>query len=398
MSTVVMRVASITSLLALSLAAFPAAAQDAIDETVAIERALAREGIAARDAADRAAAAAEADTIGPLENPSAEVSYEGGGGDEWQLGVVQPIDLTGKRTALRDAASAEAAAVDADIDRRRQLLVADVRTAFVQCAAATAELDIWQRYSGELTQAERIAAARAEAGDTAVYDVRRVRVALRSGEAQLARATGERAAGCAALASLTGIDEPVVELSALTRLTTAPTSGERPDLVALERRVLAASQRVTAARRNRFPELAIGAGVRRVDDELGTEYGPALSLGITLPIWNGGGAAVRQQEALLAARESELLIARRHVEAEVAAASARMSFTRKAAVTVAAARDDASRLGTIADTAYQAGEIGVVELLDAYEAAREADVSVIAFALEAALAAIEYDLTTGRTY
>ena len=32
------------------------------------------------------------------------------------------------------------------------------------------------------------------------------------------------------------------------------------------------------------------------------------------------------------------------------------------------------------------------------EAAREADVSVIAFALEAALAAIEYDLTTGRTY
>jgi cobalt-zinc-cadmium efflux system outer membrane protein len=393
-----MRFASITSILALSLAALPAVAQDAIDENVAIERALAREGIAARDEADRAAAAAEAEIIGPLENPSAEVSYEGGGGTEWQLGVVQPIDLTGRRGALRDAASAEAAAVDADIDRRRQVLVADVRMAFVQCVAATAELDIWQRYADELTEAERVATARAEAGDTAVYDVRRVRVALRSAEAQLARAVGERSAGCAALSSLTGIAEPSVELSSLARLTNAPMRAERPDLVALEQRVLAASQRVTAARRGRFPQFAIGAGVRRVDDGLNVDYGPTASIGISLPIWNGGGAAVRREEALLASRENELLIAQRNVEAEVTAASARMTATREAAVTAAAARDDASRLGTIAETAYQAGEIGVVELLDAYEAARDADLSVIAFALEAALAAIQYDLTTGRTY
>lgn len=62
------------------------------------------------------------------------------------------------------------------------------------------------------------------------------------------------------------------------------------------------------------------------------------------------------------------------------------------------AREDAARLGTIANTAYQSGEIGVVELLDAYEAARDADLSVIAFAVNAALAAIDYDLTTGRSY
>ena len=52
----------------------------------------------------------------------------------------------------------------------------------------------------------------------------------------------------------------------------------------------------------------------------------------------------------------------------------------------------------LAETAYQAGEIGVVELLDAYEAAREADLSVIALATDAALAAVEYDLAIGRTY
>ncbi|WP_338302232.1 TolC family protein [Erythrobacter sp. Dej080120_24] len=377
----------------------PATAQDIIDENAAIERALAREGIAARDEADRAGAAAEIDMIGPLENPDVEASYEGGGGEtEWQLRLVQPIDLNGRRGALRDAARAEALAVDADIDRRRQLLVSDVRIAFVECAAATAELDIWQRYTAELTEAERVSSVRAEAGDTAVYDVRRVRVEQRSAQAQLARANGEQVAGCAALTSLTGIEEPQVELSAITQVDVAPAPNERPDILAQKQRVLAASQRVSAARRARLPQLAVGAGVRRVDDGTDTAYGPALSLGVSLPIWNGSGAAVRREQALLAARENELLIARRQAEAEVQAASARRSATREAAVTAAGARDDAGRLGTIAETAYQAGEIGVVELLDAYEAARDADLSVIALALEAALAAIEYDLTTGRTY
>ena len=155
---------------------------------------------------------------------------------------------------------------------------------------------------------------------------------------------------------------------------------------------------MSAARKARLPQIAIGAGVKRVDDGFSTAYGPVVSLGVSLPIWNGGEAEVRRSEALRSALESELLIARRRVEAEQVASAARASASREAAVTAARARDDAGRLGTIAETAYQSGEIGVVELLDAYEAARDADLSVVALALDAALAAVEYDLATGRTY
>lgn len=399
MPRVGMRTASITSIVALSLVASPVAGQDTIDENVAIESALAREGIAARDAAIRAGANAEIDMIGPLENPNIEAQYEGGGGEtEWQMRLVQPIDLSGRRGALRGAARAEAAAVHADIDRRRQLLVSEVRTALVECAAATAERNIRKRYTAELTEAERVSSARAQAGDTAVYDVRRVRVEQHSAQAQLARANGEHAVRCAVLAALTGIEEPQVDLSAATQLDVAATPNERPDILAQKQRVLAASQRVSAARRARLPQIAVGVGLRRIDNGIDTAYGPALSLGVSLPIWNGGGAAVRREQALLAVRENELLIARRQAEAEIQAAAARRSATREAAVIAADARDDAGRLGSIAEIAYQAGEIGVVELLDAYEAARDADLSVIALTLEAALAAIEYDLTTGRTY
>ncbi|KEO85741.1 hypothetical protein EH30_14605 [Erythrobacter sp. JL475] len=398
MFTAGMRVASITPIIALGLVAPPAVAQDTLTENVVIERALAREGIAARDDADRAAAAAEVDIIGPLENPSVEVSYEGGSETEWQLGVVQPIDLSGRRSALRNAARADAASVDADVNWRRQAFVAEVRSAFAQCAAAGAELNIWRRFEQELSEAERVSSARAQAGDAAVYDVRRVRVGLRAAEAHLATAEGERVAGCASLASLTDVAEPEVDLAELMQMTVAPSSGERADLLALEHQVAAATERVSAARRGQFPQLAIGAGIRRVDDGISTDYGPSLSLGITLPLWNSGGASVRRQNALLASTENELLIARRQAEAEIQASSSRMSSTREAAVAAAGAREDASRLGTIADAAYRAGEIGVVELLDAYEAARDADLAAIAFALEAALAAIEYDLSTGRIY
>jgi outer membrane protein, heavy metal efflux system len=394
-----MRDASLALAIALCALPLSLAAQERLGEDIAIQRALAREGISARDEADRAASAAEIDVIGPLDNPSVELSRESVGGEsEWQLGVVQPIDLNGRRGALREAARAEAQAVEAEIERRRQVLAAEVRRAFLQCAAATADLDIWQRYVSQLGEAQRVSSARADAGDTAVYDVRRVRVEQRSAEAQLARARGESAAGCASLAVLTGIANPQVELAAITRLTNALELGERSDLLAQEQRILAASQRVSAAERARLPQIAVGAGIKRVDDGVDTAYGPVVSLGVTLPIWNGGGAAVRREEARRAALAAELLISRRRVEAEQAASAARASAAREAAVTAARARGDADRLGTIAETAYRAGEIGVVELLDAYEAARDADLSVIALALDAAQAAVDHDLATGRTY
>lgn len=395
------RVRDASMSIAILFCAIPVAAwaQDIVDENTAIERALAREGVSARDDAERAASAAEVEIIGPRDNPSVELSREGAGGEsEYQLGIVQPIDLNGRRGSLRDAARADGLATEAEIARRRQVLVAEVRQAYVQCAAASAQLDVWQRYTEEMVEAERVSTARAAAGDTAVYDVRRVRVERRAAEAQFARARGDVAADCAALASLTGIADPQVELEAITRLTSAAQPGERADLLADERRIEAAQYRVRAADQARLPQLAVGVGVLRRDDGIDTAYGPVVSVGVTVPLWNSGSAAVRRDEARAAALESELLIARRRVEAEQNAAAARLSAAREAAVTATGAREDASRLGTIAETAYQAGEIGVVELLDAYEAAREADLSVIALATDAALAAVEYDLAIGRTY
>jgi len=384
----------------LGVLSLPISAQQPLTGEKAIALALAQEGLATRDDADRAAAASAVAMIGPLDNPQLDLARAGGGGEvEYQLHLVQPIDLVGRRAALRDAAQADAEATAADIERRHQLLIADVRSAHVRCAAASAQADIWQTYIAAVNEALRVASARAEAGDTAVYDVRRVRVQASAAEAGRLQAQGSRRADCATLGGLTGVADPVVAIEVITAFGHAETlPGDRADLTAQQQRITAAEYRLTAAGRARWPQLSVGAGVRGIDDGTGTQYGPIVSLGISLPLWNGGGAAVRREAAVRTSLEAELAIARRRIAAEQSAASARLSSSRAAAVAAIGARGDAARLGPIANTAYQSGEIGVVELLDAYQAARDADLSVIAFALDAALAAVAYDLATGRSY
>lgn len=398
MPNIRVRRTSIALASALFAATAPVAAQELVTEELAIERALARDGIAARDNANRAEASVAERVIGPLDNPELIVSRESAGGEsEWQFGVVQPIDLSGRRGALRDAARSDAAAVENDILWRRLHLIAETRRAFVACAAAGAELHVWRSYAGGLSEAGRIAEARAREGDTAVYDVRRTRVALNAANADLRLAEGERQANCAMLATLTGVPDPQVPPSAMTSLRSGEITATRADIAAQEQRLQAASQRVTAARRARLPQFSIGAGVLRRDDPGGSAYGPAVSVGITLPIFNGGGGALAEADARRRGIEADLVIARRAAEAEQQAAATRALAARDAAVEAARARDDAARLGEIAVTAYQAGEIGVTELVDAYEAQAEAEHNVIAHARRAAEAAITFDLATGRT-
>ncbi|MBU0793018.1 MAG: TolC family protein, partial [Alphaproteobacteria bacterium] len=243
------RYASLTLSLAFCATSLPLGAQDFLTEQAAIERALAREGIATRDDADRDAARAGVAGIMRFDNPELSVSRESVNGDtEWQAGVVQPLDLSGRRGALREAARNEAQAIESEITWRRQELIAETRTAYVGCAAAGAELDIWRRFAGDLGEARRVAEARAREGDTAVYDLRRTRVALSSAEAELSMAEGERKAGCAKLAALTGASDPAIPPSAMTSLRSGEGSGDRADLAAQEQRLVAAGQRVSAAR------------------------------------------------------------------------------------------------------------------------------------------------------
>ena len=228
--------------------------------------------------------------------------------------------------------------------------------------------------------------------------MRRLRVEGRDSEARLRLAQGEVAAECAALAQLTGVADarPTASLNLLAVRAASAGTGERPDLLARERRLEAAAQQVRAARRARLPEIGVGLGYKLVTSDEGNASGPVVSVGARLPIFNNGGAAVAEARARERALGAELALARQDVAATVASARARAEAALAAAEAAREARDDASRLGTIAEAAYEGGEGGVVELVDAYRAARDAEISIVELTERAVRAAIELSLAEGR--
>ena len=389
----------------LSLAfAAPGRAQP-VSEVEAIEAALAQGDFVALGNAERAAAEARAGAIRRFDNPEATISREsvsGAAGDEteWQAGINQSIDISGRRGSLRAAARAEADAVTAEVSRRRQERIAEVREAYAGCAAASEKVAIAERFAARLQEAERIVTLRTRAGDTAGYDLRRLRVEVRGAKAELRIAQGETNAECTALARLTGIADaqPSVPLASLVPSSPAAAAARinRQDLVAREARVASATAEVRAAERGRIPELGVGVGYKRISNEDGSAGGPVASLGVTIPIFNNGGAAISEARARQRVREAELALARRQVEATIASASARASAAIAAAQEAREAAGDAARLGTIAEAAYQGGETGVVELVDAYRTARDAELNIADLTERAVRATIAHSLAEGR--
>lgn len=381
----------------------PSVHAQTLTEREAVARSLDRPEIRDRDGAERDGASARADGVTRFDNPEFVVSRDrvsGAAGDEteWQAGVVQPIDLWGARVSRRRAARADASATEADIRWRRNAYIAEVRTAYVRCALAVDRAALAVRYADRLRTLERVVQDRAETGDTAFYDLRRLRVELRTAEGDAALANGETDADCATLARLAGVASvrPADTIASLINPTRNPGSPTgRADLDALEHRVIAATQRVTAAERDRLPTVQVGLGYKRVESGGASSSGPALSIGATIPLFNGGSAAVREARAEARAREAELAIARRRVDAERAAATARTRAAAEAARIALQARDDADRLEESAGKAYQFGETGVLELIDAHRTARDAELTILERGERAALALIQLDLATG---
>jgi outer membrane protein, heavy metal efflux system len=389
--------------LATALTFLPTAANaQALSEDAAVRLALAQPTIASRDEAEQAEAEANAEAAGRWENPDVELSRERvsgriGAETEWRVGVEQPISLSGVRGSERRAAAADALATGAGIERRRQERAAATRIAYASCRAADERLAVLDDHSDQLRRIERAIELRAQAGDAAVYDLRRVRLELTSIEARRRLAAGEVTAACAELAALTG--QPGARASdplLLVRPINRPADQIRPDILAGRYRVDAAGSAAEAARRRQIPDVRVGLGYRRLEQAGGSADGPSLSLGIRVPLFNNGGAARRAADASRARAAAELTLAEIDVDAQRAATAARAEAAFDAATIAARGAEDANRVATTAEAAYQGGETDITDLIDGYRASSEARVEAIDLSERAGITRAQYLLAQGE--
>ncbi len=352
---------------------------------------------------------AEADAIaaGTWTNPTLELGREKTGTTRestWQL--MQPLDVSGRRSLREDAARHRIRATESDNLARRNERAVELRRVFHDLLRQQETVRAVGSWTARFVTIGTVVDKLARAGEVAGYDRRRLQREQRSAEAKLAASRADLERSRARLAALIGRDlSEGADKSVDGRLTPdAPPAlpslqarlAARPDLTALSARVDAAQADNAAAQRN-LPELSVGIGGKRVDDGVLRNNGNQVMLAFTLPLFDRQQAADRRSAAQTMAARAELGLARQQAAGELA------GLHRQLTQLIAAAeryRTEAvapsAELVRIAETAYRAGESTVLELLDAYKGALDAETTALDLEWKAREVRIELDQLTGN--
>lgn len=293
------------------------------------------------------------------------------------------LDLFGRVRDLSRAAL-ERYFAQAETSRAAQLtLVSEVAYAWF-ILAADRELEKVARATLETQEATyRMTEQRHERGAVSALDVAQVRTTVESARSDVARFSGQVARDVNALNLLVGETiEPEAlprDLGTSTKLATALPPGlpsevllQRPDVLAAERRLLAANADIGAARAAFFPSIRLTGALGTSSDALSALFGSGTSFWsfapqLRVPIFEGG----RLQANLDAARaEQDIALAQyeRAVQAAFREAADALALAGTLADQLAAQQalvDAADRANTLSKARYLAGRDSYLVALDA---------------------------------
>lgn len=325
---------------------------------------------------------------------------------ERSVQITQTFDISGRRGLRRAAANQRLDAARLDGRTRRLDAVGEVRRAFAATQHRTelqAMLGLWLT---RIEEGARVTTRLAAAGEVSGYDRRRLEREAQTAKARLSVAQADAARSRELLAALTGkkIDEVVRLQGELLPDATPALEGmqaglsQRPDLVSLLVQAEAHDHERRAAQRGWVPELTLGIGQKTLEDTGRSGSGNTALVAFSLPFFDRSQAA--QQRGFVQAQtlRAEHALALAQAEAELRGAWQQAEELRKAALAYRSdASNDPHRLSAIAEAAYRAGEAGLLELLDAYRAERDAYITELDLALRARLVRIELETLSGVT-
>ncbi|HKE87297.1 MAG TPA: TolC family protein [Vicinamibacterales bacterium] len=341
-------------------------------------------------------------------NPRLTVDRESVAGvTEYLTMIAQPLPITGRRDLDVQAASARAAAVAGRADDDVRRLRADLRLAFADLLSAQVRVTELTAARDRLRALADVLAKRESAGDAAGFDRLRADREAFDIETDLALATSDRSRAQAALAGfLTGVTDatqlvaasrsnapaaPIPSIDALL----ARAESTRGELQALRHEAEGAKFSARAADRRLVPEPEVVAGTK--SSTLGTgEIGSVFTVHASIPLFDHA----RPERALASARAAEADARtdafRQMLRSQVAALRAVVTERREVADRYRAqAVAGAAQIERIAQVSYDAGERGILELLDAYRIGATARVRQAALDLGVRQAEIELEFVTG---
>jgi cobalt-zinc-cadmium efflux system outer membrane protein len=380
-----------------------------LTEAEAVARALAASPRVRAAAAAPAQAAADYGVRRLVPNPAVRFQQEDAAGtrDRFLL-VEQELPLAGRRGLLAQASTQAVASATAQARVEADLVRRDVRIAYTDLLAFSAR----ERALGEGLAAldavvERLR-TREQAGEGSAFDRMRAerervdfaddrraaRAGIRSAQAQLAGLLAEPGGG-ASLTASDDIGRPAVLPSLPEAVQQA--IGRRPALRAAAADIERLRFERQAAGRLARPQPVVSGGWKPTAQGGRSESGYAFGVGVAVPLFARGSAEAAVSSAALTAAEARRAALALEIEADVRAAHARAEVARErvqAYETDALARS--RELVRIATLAYDEGELGILELLDAHRTRLDAELRALSLKTDERLAAVLLDFATAE--
>ena len=352
---------------------------------------------------------ARADVLAAGRWPNPRVTFDResvAGITEHMTMVAQPLPITGRRGLEVQAASA---LVDASTNRSDDAVRrarADLRIAFAQLVTAQIGERELMTARDRLRELAEVIAKREAAGDAAGFDRLRAEREVLDLDADRASASTERARAQAAIASfftdaidasrVVAVDRavPPVAVPSIDALVERAES-VRGELLALRDEIDSAHFSARAADRRRVLEPEVVAGSKS-STAGGGDIGSVVTIQAVVPLFDRG----RPERALALARasqaEARVDAFRFALRSDIAALRAAVLERRDTADRYrSAAVNSAGQIERIAQVSYDAGERGILELLDAYRLGSSARVRQAALELAARHAELELEFVSG---
>jgi outer membrane protein, heavy metal efflux system len=318
----------------------------------------------------------------------------GGRSGEYEFSFLQRFEIGGQRD--HRVAAATAGVTQRTLDVGTEILQAQTMAlaAFYRAAHAQESRRVTDEAMALSEEAVRAAQARYEAGETAVLDLNVARVEQARARREQLTAASRFEGAVAELREVLALpaQDPVV-IQATLHAPDVPgvdallsRVSERPDLRALAARLEQAEAESRLLRSSRTPDLFAGVGFRREESE------PVIGarIGVTVPLFQRQAGAIATATGQIAELQALVNARRAALEARLRGAYARYVIAAQAAEAITStALPLIGENEQLTRESYQAGKIGLLELLvirrEGFAARRDA----LDAQLEATLAGIE---------
>lgn len=304
-----------------------------------------------------------------VENFAGTGPYSGLSGTETTVSINQRLDLGGRRRARVSAAEAKLTAQELRLAIAEADLAQAVREQFATAVAARERLGLAQENEGRARELARIAGVLVDAGREPPLRAIRARSAAAQAAAALSAAQAADDAARRTLAALFGVDvapqSVVGSLGEVRATDVSPRQTLEVRLASAE--VAVAETEIDQERAARRLDPSVGVGIRRIQETGDQAFVAGFSMPLPIFDRNRGNIEAAQADARAAEARLNNIVAQAsarigNARANLAAADARVEALEQAAI------PEAGEALRLAQLAYQAGKIDLIELLDAQEA------------------------------